>query len=161
MILEQVNSFQNPRCSMNTLVTSKAISSSRIPASRFCLARRSLCTAQVLQINHNHFPCTAASVQIAHHRKLNTMAPEETPMAEYRQLGKSGLRVSVPIFGAMSFGDKRWANWVIDEDEVCLCSYFSRLFPRLKANVIGVAPIESRIRPRSKHLGHSQCLQQR
>lgn len=40
------------------------------------------------------------------------------PRAEYKQLGKSGLRVSVPIFGAMSFGDKRWAPWVIEEDEV-------------------------------------------
>ncbi|KAL8644518.1 MAG: hypothetical protein Q9210_007216, partial [Variospora velana] len=39
------------------------------------------------------------------------------PMAEYKQLGKSGLRVSVPILGAMSFGDKRWAPWVIEEDE--------------------------------------------
>ena len=42
----------------------------------------------------------------------------ELPKAEYRQLGKSGLRVSVPILGAMSFGDKRWAPWVIEEDEV-------------------------------------------
>ena len=40
------------------------------------------------------------------------------PRAEYKQLGKSGLRVSVPILGAMSFGDKRWAPWVIEEDEV-------------------------------------------
>lgn len=40
------------------------------------------------------------------------------PMAEYKQLGKSGLRVSVPIVGAMSFGDKRWMPWVIEEDEV-------------------------------------------
>ena len=47
-----------------------------------------------------------------------TMAATDVPKAEYRQLGKSGLRVSVPIFGAMSFGDKRWANWVIEEDEV-------------------------------------------
>jgi len=38
------------------------------------------------------------------------------PLAEYRQLGKSGLRVSVPILGAMSFGDKRWAPWVIEEE---------------------------------------------
>lgn len=37
--------------------------------------------------------------------------------AEYRQLGKSGLRVSVPILGAMSIGDKRWQEWVIEEDE--------------------------------------------
>ncbi|KDQ53436.1 hypothetical protein JAAARDRAFT_39467 [Jaapia argillacea MUCL 33604] len=38
-------------------------------------------------------------------------------MAEYRQLGKSGLRVSVPIVGAMSFGSSKWAPWVIDEDK--------------------------------------------
>ncbi|KDQ53434.1 hypothetical protein JAAARDRAFT_197580 [Jaapia argillacea MUCL 33604] len=38
-------------------------------------------------------------------------------MAEYRQLGKSGLRVSVPIIGAMSFGSSQWAPWVINEDK--------------------------------------------
>ena len=37
---------------------------------------------------------------------------------EYRQLGKSGLRVSVPILGAMSIGDSRWQKWVLDEEEV-------------------------------------------
>lgn len=37
--------------------------------------------------------------------------------AEYRQLGKSGLRVSVPIFGAMSIGHKDWQSWVIEEEE--------------------------------------------
>jgi hypothetical protein len=36
--------------------------------------------------------------------------------AEYRQLGKSGLRVSVPILGAMSFGDPEWNSWVLDEE---------------------------------------------
>ncbi|KAK7962120.1 uncharacterized protein PG986_002945 [Apiospora aurea] len=36
---------------------------------------------------------------------------------EYRQLGKSGLRVSVPIFGCMSIGDKRTQSWAIEEDE--------------------------------------------
>lgn len=44
----------------------------------------------------------------------------ESSKAEYRQLGKSGLRVSVPIFGAMSFGDPAWMQWVIKEDEVSL-----------------------------------------
>ena len=39
------------------------------------------------------------------------------PKATYRQLGKSGLRVSNPILGAMSIGDKRWAPWVVEEDE--------------------------------------------
>ncbi|KAK0510009.1 hypothetical protein JMJ35_007403 [Cladonia borealis] len=41
----------------------------------------------------------------------------QAPKAVYRQLGKSGLRVSIPILGAMSIGDKRWAKWVIEEDE--------------------------------------------
>ena len=46
---------------------------------------------------------------------------KEQPLkAVYRQLGRSGLRVSVPIIGAMSFGDKRWQGWVIEEAEVRL-----------------------------------------
>lgn len=36
-------------------------------------------------------------------RSIRTMATE-VPKAEYRQLGKSGLRVSVPILGAMGIG---------------------------------------------------------
>ncbi|KIW13372.1 hypothetical protein PV08_08560 [Exophiala spinifera] len=35
----------------------------------------------------------------------------------YAQLGKSGLRVSVPILGAMSFGHKDWLPWVIDDPD--------------------------------------------
>ncbi|KAK0644570.1 NADP-dependent oxidoreductase domain-containing protein [Cercophora newfieldiana] len=35
---------------------------------------------------------------------------------EYRRLGKSGLTISVPIFGCMSFGDPRTMPWVIGED---------------------------------------------
>ncbi|KAF4630866.1 hypothetical protein G7Y89_g7273 [Cudoniella acicularis] len=41
----------------------------------------------------------------------------ENSKAEYVQLGKSGLRVSIPIFGAMSFGHKDWIPWVIEEEE--------------------------------------------
>ena len=44
----------------------------------------------------------------------------ESTKAEYRQLGKSGLRVSVPILGAMSIGSQAWAPWVLEEDKVCL-----------------------------------------
>jgi hypothetical protein len=40
--------------------------------------------------------------------------------ATYNRLGRSGLIVSVPILGAMSFGSKEWADWVLNEDEVCL-----------------------------------------
>ncbi|KAG2342415.1 Aldo/keto reductase [Suillus weaverae] len=35
---------------------------------------------------------------------------------QYRSLGKSGLKVSVPIIGAMSFGTPKWASWVIEEE---------------------------------------------
>ncbi|KAF5557740.1 alcohol dehydrogenase [Fusarium napiforme] len=41
----------------------------------------------------------------------------EASKCEYRNLGKSGLRISVPVFGCMSFGDKRAIPWVIGEDE--------------------------------------------
>ncbi|EEB89635.1 hypothetical protein MPER_12246 [Moniliophthora perniciosa FA553] len=36
---------------------------------------------------------------------------------EYRQLGSSGLRVSVPIIGAMSYGSPEWAPWVTGEEK--------------------------------------------
>ncbi|KAI9694305.1 MAG: hypothetical protein M1820_009029 [Bogoriella megaspora] len=41
----------------------------------------------------------------------------EDTKVEYRRLGKSGLRVSVPILGAMSFGDPAWMPWVLDEEK--------------------------------------------
>lgn len=52
----------------------------------------------------------------------------ESSKAEYVNLGKSGLRVSVPILGAMSFGSRETLPWVIEEDEVRLLS-FSLLLP--------------------------------
>lgn len=39
---------------------------------------------------------------------------------QYRQLGKSGLRVSVPILGCMGFGDPQALPWALGEDEVCM-----------------------------------------
>ncbi|EPE09815.1 aldo-keto reductase [Ophiostoma piceae UAMH 11346] len=51
-------------------------------------------------------------------------SPEETLAAsiaetkvEYKRLGKSGLRVSVPILGAMSIGSPEWLPWVLGEAE--------------------------------------------
>ncbi|KAI9886537.1 MAG: hypothetical protein M1823_001648 [Watsoniomyces obsoletus] len=41
----------------------------------------------------------------------------EASKAEYRKLGKSGLKVSVPILGAMSFGDPGWQPWVLGEEK--------------------------------------------
>jgi len=38
---------------------------------------------------------------------------------EYNQLGNSGLHVAPVIVGCMSYGDKRWLPWVLeDEDEI-------------------------------------------
>lgn len=37
--------------------------------------------------------------------------------ADYKRLGKNGLRVSVPILGAMSIGQSEWLDWVIEEDQ--------------------------------------------
>jgi hypothetical protein len=56
-------------------------------------------------------------------------ASSEASKAEYVNLGKSGLRVSVPIFGAMSIGTPEWAPWVMDEEKVC------HLFVRLRTTL--------------------------
>ena len=48
----------------------------------------------------------------------------EGSKCEYRRLGSSGLKVSVPILGAMSFGRKDWMDWVLEEDEVKLPHIF-------------------------------------
>jgi aryl-alcohol dehydrogenase-like predicted oxidoreductase len=42
----------------------------------------------------------------------------ESTKVEYVRLGKSGLKVSVPILGAMSIGDPGWGSWIIDEEKV-------------------------------------------
>ncbi|KAI1484052.1 hypothetical protein K445DRAFT_312880 [Daldinia sp. EC12] len=36
---------------------------------------------------------------------------------EYRRLGNSGLKISVPVFGCMSFGDTKAQPWAIEEAE--------------------------------------------
>ena len=33
------------------------------------------------------------------------------------RLGNSGLKISKIILGCMSYGDKRWAEWVLPEEE--------------------------------------------
>jgi hypothetical protein len=49
---------------------------------------------------------------------MATQVPEslkksvEGTKVDYVRLGKSGLKVSVPILGAMSFGSPDWAPWV-------------------------------------------------
>ncbi|KAI0942653.1 hypothetical protein AcW1_003226 [Taiwanofungus camphoratus] len=41
----------------------------------------------------------------------------EPVLAEYRQLGKSGLRVSVPVLGGMTVGNPKWSPWVLPEEK--------------------------------------------
>ena len=41
----------------------------------------------------------------------------EQPTMEYTNLGKSGLKVSKVILGAMSYGDPKWQGWVLPEDD--------------------------------------------
>lgn len=48
------------------------------------------------------------------HRSTMSITP---PKAQYIQLGISGLRISNPILGAMSFGDTRWLPWCLEEAE--------------------------------------------
>ncbi|KAI5121969.1 hypothetical protein M0805_002039 [Coniferiporia weirii] len=48
---------------------------------------------------------------------MSTKTETTHPPVEYRRLGNSGLRVSVPIVGAMSFGSDKWQPWVINEDK--------------------------------------------
>ena len=36
---------------------------------------------------------------------------------DYKRVGASGLRVSVPIVGCMSIGNPEWAEWVIGPDK--------------------------------------------
>lgn len=38
--------------------------------------------------------------------------------AEYRQVGRSGLRVSNPILGTLGMGDCRWMHWIMEDGEV-------------------------------------------
>jgi hypothetical protein len=51
----------------------------------------------------------------------------ENSKAEYVRLGNSGLKISVPILGAMSMGPKHWAPWLIEEKEASkyICNMYS------------------------------------
>ncbi|KIH93227.1 aldo-keto reductase [Sporothrix brasiliensis 5110] len=44
-------------------------------------------------------------------------ASVEATKVDYKRLGKSGLRISVPVLGAMSIGTPDWAPWVLGEED--------------------------------------------
>jgi len=67
----------------------------------------------------------AAEKQLPEHLKTSM----EGSKAQYVRLGNSGLRVSVPIFGCMSFGDRRTLPWCVEEEKVrqlcnSICLYY-------------------------------------
>jgi aryl-alcohol dehydrogenase-like predicted oxidoreductase len=49
--------------------------------------------------------------------KLDVEGLLKESKAEYKRLGNSGLKVSVPIMGLMSIGSSKWQPWVIEEEE--------------------------------------------
>lgn len=36
---------------------------------------------------------------------------------KYNNLGESGLKIAPLIVGCMSYGSKRWAEWVLEDEE--------------------------------------------
>jgi len=40
----------------------------------------------------------------------------QSTKVSYKQLGACGLRLSVPVLGAMSFGHKDWQPWLVDDE---------------------------------------------
>jgi len=74
----------------------------------------------------------------------------------YTQLGSSGLRVSVPILGAMSLGSQKWQDWVVEGEEALqvLKSAWDKgmVFAQLHFLVFE-KPSDKR--HRTKYMGHS------
>lgn len=94
---------------------------------------------------------------------------EETKV-EYRRLGNSGLRISVPILGSMNMGSRKTQKWAIEEDEVWtshIHDFIKRpLFHLQEANSAVYFPIGSpnpqgSIRPRRQYVGYGKLVFQR
>ena len=60
----------------------------------------------------------ASIAEISSNQDDPVLQSKKNTKVQYTRLGNSGLRVSVPILGAMSFGSPAWdENWVIEEEE--------------------------------------------
>lgn len=53
---------------------------------------------------------------------LGYIEEKKKPIAimEYQNLGKSGLKISKIILGAMSYGKKSWRDWVLEDEETVM-----------------------------------------
>jgi hypothetical protein len=98
---------------------------------------------------------------------------DEKPQVEYRRLGKSGLRVSVPILGAMSFGDPAWGVGHLSyktlrftESVPGMANWRGRGTRRFKPSVIklfkskhaGSSSPQACMGKRSEYVGYCKCL---
>jgi aryl-alcohol dehydrogenase-like predicted oxidoreductase len=63
----------------------------------------------------------------------------DSTKVSYANLGRSGLKLSVPVLGAMSFGHKDWQPWVVDDmaevEKLLLAAYDRGLTSWDTANV--------------------------
>jgi hypothetical protein len=51
------------------------------------------------------------------HYLSDLIVPPPPTRVGYNRLGRSGLKISKIILGAMSYGSKEWLKWVLEEDE--------------------------------------------
>ncbi|KAI5852438.1 NADP-dependent oxidoreductase domain-containing protein [Morchella snyderi] len=83
------------------------------------------------------------------------MASDARPAVTYTRLGNSGLKVSNPILGAMSFGNPNWAGpWVLGEDKalpILKAAYDNGINSWDTANVYGYGDSERIIAKAIKH----------
>jgi hypothetical protein len=68
----------------------------------------------------NHPPLSMAKSLAAHFTKVPDVLKQsvQATKAEFRLLGRSGLRVSNPILGGLQVGSSHWLPWVLDEEKV-------------------------------------------
>lgn len=82
-----------------------------VPHIRFQIRPLNGANCAILPSNHKYLPPKA---EMADQYVENLLQENKV---EFRRLGKSGLIVSNPILGAMSFGSEQWQDWVINEEK--------------------------------------------
>ncbi|KAJ3521161.1 hypothetical protein NM688_g9055 [Phlebia brevispora] len=91
------------------------------------------------------------------------MAEQKTKM-QYVRLGNSGLKVSRIILGTMQYGDKRWQEWVLEEDEAIKHIQYACVLRRslLPCDLLAdVCVYVRQLRARHQHVRHGRRLLER
>lgn len=84
-------------------------------------------------------------------------ASREATKVSYRQLGKSGLRVSVPILGGLSLGSTEFEPWALDEEKVCTITLHGPACTIANSGT-GTSPTEGCLRSRPQHRKYPRGL---